>query len=260
MRIFAANINFINNFKTLQQMKTKIKNLLCAAIMMVLPFSFTSCDDILGHWEKPVPIPQQAFMFKQILDAGGTLNVKFNFFETDYSVTFKKVGDKYQVQADGDIDINDFALNYKNGLLVLDYIQEKVQGQIFFDPEKSTYYIINDLGRNLTFDGKVTVNGIQGALTNACPKKAQIVDPDDATTPVSYVYYSEGETWQNVIDRSTISSVGGKFTEKGTKVLVTQGASSGYLNNNDNYTNTNVSDAISDASPYKLKLASVPVG
>lgn len=54
MRIFAANINFINNFKTLQQMKTKIKNLLGAAIMMVLPFSFTSCDDILGHWEKPV--------------------------------------------------------------------------------------------------------------------------------------------------------------------------------------------------------------
>lgn len=35
-------------------MKTKIKNLLGAAIMMVLPFSFTSCDDILGHWEKPV--------------------------------------------------------------------------------------------------------------------------------------------------------------------------------------------------------------
>ena len=35
-------------------MKTKIKNLLCAAIMMVLPLSFTSCDDILGSWEKPV--------------------------------------------------------------------------------------------------------------------------------------------------------------------------------------------------------------
>lgn len=35
-------------------MKTKIKNLLGAAIMMVLPLSFTSCDDILGHWEKPV--------------------------------------------------------------------------------------------------------------------------------------------------------------------------------------------------------------
>lgn len=35
-------------------MKTKIKNLLCAAIMMVLPLSFTSCDDILGSWERPV--------------------------------------------------------------------------------------------------------------------------------------------------------------------------------------------------------------
>lgn len=35
-------------------MKTKIKNLLGAAIMMVLPLSFTSCEDILGHWEKPV--------------------------------------------------------------------------------------------------------------------------------------------------------------------------------------------------------------
>ena len=220
---------------------------------MVLPLSFTSCDDILGHWEKPVP--QQAFMFKQILDTGGTLNVKFNFCGTDHSVTFKKVGDKYQVQADGGIDINDFALNYKNGLLVLDYIQEKTQGQIFFDPEKNTFYIINDLGRDLTFDGKVTVNGIQGTLTNACPKKAQIVDPDYPTTSVSYVYYSEGETWQNVIDRSAISSVEGKFSADGTKVRVTQSTYAGYLKNNDGTTNTNVTDAISDASPYKLKLA-----
>ncbi len=234
-------------------MKTKIKNLLGAAIMMVLPLSFTSCDDILGSWERPVPIPQQAFMFKQILDAGGTLNVKFNF-GTDYSVTFKKVGEKYQVQADGDIDINQFALNYKNGLLVLDYIQEKIQGQIFFDPEKNTFYIINDLGRDLTFDGKVTVNGIQGTLTNACPKKAQIVDPDYPTTSVSYVYYSEGETWQNVIDRSAISGVEGKFTANGTKVRVTQGTYVGDLKNNDNSTFPNVTDAISDASSYTLKL------
>ncbi|SEN29308.1 hypothetical protein SAMN04487902_1114 [Prevotella sp. ne3005] len=236
-------------------MKTKIKNLLGAAIMMVLPLSFTSCDDILGHWEKK-PVPVQAFMFKQILDTGGTLNVKFNFSGTDYSVTFKKVGEKYQVQADGSININDYALNYKDGLLVLNYMPDgNILGQIFFDPEKNTFYIINDLGWNLTFDGKVTVNEIQGALTNACPKKAQIVDPDDATTPVSYVYYSEGETWQNVIDRSAISSVEGKFTAKETKVLVTQGTYAGTLKNNDGSTDTNVSDPVSDELPYKLKLA-----
>ena len=235
-------------------MKTKIKNLLGAAIMMVLPLSFTSCDDILGHWEKPVPV--QAFMFKNVLDEGGTLNVKFNFSGNDYSVTFKKEGSKYTVQSDNPMDIESYALNYKNGLLVLDYIQEVTQGQIFFDPEKNTFYIINDLGRDLTFDGKVTVNGIQGTLTNACPKKAQIVDPDDAT-PVCYVYYSEGETWQNVIDRSAISSVEGKFTANGTKVRVSQGASGGDLNNNDGTTDTNVTDVISDASPYKLKLAAL---
>lgn len=64
MRIFAANINFINNFKTLQQMKTKIKNLLGAAIMMVLPLSFTSCDDILGSWERPVADVYTSTTFK----------------------------------------------------------------------------------------------------------------------------------------------------------------------------------------------------
>ena len=255
MRIFAANINFINNFKTLQQMKTKIKNLLCAAIMMVLPFSFTSCDDILGHWEKPVPV--QAFMFKNVLDEGGTLNVKFTINDDIFSVTFKKVGSKYTVQSDNPMDIESYALNYKNGLLVLDYIQEVTQSQIFFDPEKNTFYIINDLGRDLTFDGKVTVNGIQGTITNACPKKAQIVDPEYPTSSVSYVYYSEGETWQNVIDRSAISGVGGKFSADGTKVHVTQGTSAGDLKNNDGLTDTNVTDVISDASPYKLKLTAL---
>ena len=187
-------------------MKTKIKNLLCAAIMMVLPLSFTSCDDILGHWEKPVPV--QAFMFKNVLDEGGTLNVKFTINDDNFSVTFKKVGSKYTVQSDNPMDIESYALNYKNGLLVLDYIQEELKAQIFFDPEKNTFYIINELGWNLTFDGKVTVNGIQGTLTNACPKKTQIdVSVGGYPPEPTFVYFSEGETWQNVIDRSAISSV-----------------------------------------------------
>ena len=34
-----------------------IKNLMLLATLLALPFSFTSCDDILGEWSKPVPNP-----------------------------------------------------------------------------------------------------------------------------------------------------------------------------------------------------------
>jgi len=31
------------------------KNILAAAALLALPIAFTSCEDVLGHWEKPVP-------------------------------------------------------------------------------------------------------------------------------------------------------------------------------------------------------------
>ena len=33
----------------------QVKNILAAAALLALPIAFTSCEDILGHWEKPVP-------------------------------------------------------------------------------------------------------------------------------------------------------------------------------------------------------------
>lgn len=33
----------------------QIKNILAAAALLALPIAFTSCEDVLGHWEKPVP-------------------------------------------------------------------------------------------------------------------------------------------------------------------------------------------------------------
>lgn len=201
-------------------MKTKIKNLLCAAIMMVLPLSFTSCDDILGHWERPVPV--QAFMFKNVLDEGGTLNVKFNFSGNDYSVTFKKVGDKYQVQADGNIDVSDYDLTYKNGMLILDVkVEGEDRSQLFFDPDNTSYYIINSLDGRLTFDGKVTVNDIPGTVTNACPKQVIAdVQMDDYPPTSVTIYYKEGDTWQDVVSRYSTSKFVDFLTITGNNVIV----------------------------------------
>ena len=33
----------------------QVKNILAAAALLALPIAFTSCEDVLGHWEKPVP-------------------------------------------------------------------------------------------------------------------------------------------------------------------------------------------------------------
>lgn len=34
----------------------QIKNILAAVALLALPIAFTSCEDVLGHWEKPVPV------------------------------------------------------------------------------------------------------------------------------------------------------------------------------------------------------------
>lgn len=33
----------------------QVKNVLAAAALLALPVAFTSCEDVLGHWEKPTP-------------------------------------------------------------------------------------------------------------------------------------------------------------------------------------------------------------
>ena len=35
----------------------QIKNILAAVALLALPMAFTSCEDVLGHWEKPTPNP-----------------------------------------------------------------------------------------------------------------------------------------------------------------------------------------------------------
>lgn len=199
-------------------MKTIIKNLLGAAIMMVLPFSFTSCDDILGHWERPVPV--QAFMFKQILDAGSSINVKFTVNDENFSVTFKKEGSKYTVQSDNPIDEKQYSFEYDetNGLLVLtkkwdsdasgNYVP---QAQLFFNPETNEFYIINAFGFETIFDGNVTVNNLPGSLTDACPDKTQVAIYGYSTIDSDFTYpwgtltvnynKAKGETWHNAVDR-----------------------------------------------------------
>lgn len=238
-------------------MKRIIQKIVGAALLLALPLSFTSCEDILGSWDKPIPSTPEVTLFKAILDSGSSMNVKFKVGDENFSVTFKKVGDKYTVQSDNPVDLESYKLDYKDGYLIMTYIQEDPQSQIFFNPIDETYYIINDLGRDLKFDGTVNVNGTDLTVTNACPKKAQI---DIAADPTPFfVSYKEGETWQSVIDRYAISQFPELFTKNGTFVSVKQGTSQGDLKNNDNTTKTNVTDDISDASSYKLAMGAIYV-
>ena len=38
-------------------MKHSIKIVMGSAFMLALPLLLTSCEDVLGHWEKPTPAP-----------------------------------------------------------------------------------------------------------------------------------------------------------------------------------------------------------
>lgn len=223
--IFADKIQLIIYLKTCNNMKSIIRKFVGAALLLALPLSFTSCDDILGPWEKsnpstPLPSTPEITLFKSILDTGSTLTAKFTIGGENYSVTFKKVGDKYTVQSDNPIDEKLYSFEYDetNKLLVLtkkydpDESGKYVpQAQLFFDPETDEYYIINAPGFDTTFDGSVTVKKTIISLTNACPDKT-VVDVygwSDYDKQFAYPYWTltinynkaKGDTWHNAVDR-----------------------------------------------------------
>ena len=76
-------------------LKKTIQVLMMGALMMALPFLFTSCEDILGHWEKPTPVPEDVRVLGAALQEGALISYTFSDGTNTYTVTFKKVGDTY---------------------------------------------------------------------------------------------------------------------------------------------------------------------
>ena len=74
------------------------KVFLWAALGLTATATLTSCEDILGHWEKPTPaVPASAVEDARVLgaalEAGATVSVNYTVGGTGYVATFQKNAD-----------------------------------------------------------------------------------------------------------------------------------------------------------------------
>lgn len=207
----------------------KLMKIFMGAAMLALPMMLTSCegtlDDVLGKWDRPTnnngekdgtesEIAKKIVTFDAILADGSSFDVSFKLNGKDVSVNFKKENGKYTVSSTT-LKAENFKLAQVEGkdLLELTVLTDdgKVQGQIFFNTKDGSYYILNNIGYDVTFDGNVLVDNFPLSVTNLCPDKAVIVwkdaDGDDKEIDLIIRYNkSNGETWNDEIGKYAISS------------------------------------------------------
>lgn len=225
-------------------MRKSVISLVGGVFLSLLTFTFTACGGVDNPLEELVntnpEAAEEVFNFLDILEVDSRLVVKFklneNNTETSCTVTIKNKGNNnYEIESCEGLDpeLFEFALNEDKTKLILTCYEEgdeeagPARFQFFFNPQEKSFYIVNGLNEDITFDGKVTVNKIEGTLTDECPDKATIqlwytIDYDlecragtrnaggfGNSAGSLIVRYKNGETWQNVIDRYNASLFSG---------------------------------------------------
>lgn len=229
------------------------------AAMLALPMMLTSCegtlDDVLGKWDRPSnnngekdgtesEIEKKLVAFDAILKDGSTFDVTFKFNTKDVTVNFKKENGKYTVSCD-DLDPAYFRLIQVEGkdLLELTVLKDDgvtVMGQIFFNTNDGSYYIINNFNGDVTFDGNVKVDNIPLSVTNLSPDKAVIIyDPVEKWNLIIRYNKSKGETWNDMVGKYALSS-----DDTFMKIVLTAG-------NNPKDTNTDLEVLVSNTDEVK---------
>ena len=204
----------------------KLMRIFMGAAMLGLPMMLTSCegtlDDVLGKWDRPTnnngekdgtesEIEKKLVAFDEVIKDGSTFDVTFKFNTKDVTVNFKKENGKYTVSCD-DLDPAYFRLIQVEGkdLLELTVLKDdgvNVMGQIFFNTNDGSYYIINNFNGDVTFDGNVKVDNIPLSVTNLSPDKAVIIyDPVEKWNLIIRYNKSKGETWNDMVGKYAISS------------------------------------------------------
>jgi hypothetical protein len=218
-------------------MRKSIINLLGGAFFGLLTLTFTAC----GNIDNPLEIISNtnsttAFALKNILENNSKFVVKFTLLETECTVTIVNDGDNgFVIESSEGLDPNlfSFRLTEDEKQVVLT-CHNSVGGdmgdpisQIIFNLQDESFYIINALGYDMTFDGKASVNGDSGTLTNSCPDKATIEISISGTVMGTrtgvfiggdlFIYYNKekGEKWKDVVDRYATSDFDGLFSVDG---------------------------------------------
>lgn len=207
------------------------KVFLWAALGLTATATLTSCEDILGHWEKPTPaVPASAVEDARVLgaalEAGATVSVNYTVGSTGYVATFQKnADDTYTLLSNtaaaagarattravyyptytvptGDAATGNVLLELVGDKLV--FTVKTADGEPIFKAEMNvedgevTVVNTNGGGQDCTI-GQVSVGDQAKAIVNP---EMQTVNISDDYGSVKYaVKYSEGDTWADVVKR-----------------------------------------------------------
>ena len=198
------------------------------AFLFGLLMCFTSCEDILGKWEKPVPqvpetVVEEAKVLGEALEAGATVTINYTVENQSYIAIFQKNSDDtYTLISNTAAPATTRAMTRGlaqlvttgDGATVGDKVQLKLVGnKLVLIVKDYTGIPLFEAQMNVA-GGEVTVtntnaigiNGSIGAVSINDQEKG-IKNPEMQSviiqnSDVSYaVKYSEGETWANVVDR-----------------------------------------------------------
>ena len=248
------------------------KVFLWAALAVTATATLTSCEDILGHWEKPTPaVPASAVEDARVLgaalEAGATVSVNYTVGSTGYVATFQKNADNtytllsntaaaagarattrsiappvYTVPV-GDAAAGNVLLELVGDKLV--FTVKTADGAPIFKAEMNvdggevTVVNTNGGGKDCKI-GQVSVGDQVKAIVNP---EMQTVNISNSDGLVKYaVKYSEGDTWADVVKRyegvdvvKITTSEDGFVSVKFSKdfIVATLKAIGGYTTNNE---------------------------
>jgi hypothetical protein len=201
------------------------------AFLFGLSMCFTSCEDILGKWEKPVPqvpetVVEEVKVLGEALEAGATVTINYTVGTESYTATFQKNSDdtytlisntavtpaparaltRYYAPThnvptgDGATIGSNIKLELVGNKLVLTV--KSTDGISLFEAQMNVdggeVIVFNTNAGNLDCTiGAVSINDQEKEIKN--PEMHSVIIN---SYPIKYaVKYSEGETWADVVDR-----------------------------------------------------------
>lgn len=209
-------------------MKKILSKLLGGLLLLSLCVSLTSCEDVLGKWEKPVPqvpstVVEEVKVLGAALEKGATVTINYKAGTTEYIATFEKGdGDAYTLisnvvkpstaramtrsaVADFNVPTGD-AANATNILLTL--VGDKLVFTVKSAKDATLFKALmnvadgavtvinaNTGGKDCTI-GSVSVNDEVKEIKNPEMKYVNITR-GDFQYPVKF---SDGDTWANVVE------------------------------------------------------------
>lgn len=207
------------------------KVFLWAALGLTATATLTSCEDILGHWEKPTPaVPASAVEDARVLgaalEAGATVSVNYTVGSRGYVATFQKNADdtytllsntaaaagarattRMRLTPDYTVPTDDAATGYVLLELVGDKLVFTVKtaaGAPIFKAEMNVeggeVSVVNTNGGGLDCTiGQVSVGDQAKAIVN--PEMKTVNISDDYGSVKYAVKYSEDDKWADVVKR-----------------------------------------------------------